>query len=585
MNQAFRIYTFGSDRHYQNFKKIIDDPNCEIVQINEKGKSFKISKSTEDLFNEFKNLYKNNIETRGFIIFGRATVKNGIENIAEAVELIKKEYLELQEIQVVGPSFRSAKIFADKLLTQKTLANNNIPTPITYELDSNSKQGSIEMIKNINFPVVLKALNLSGGCGMRFVKESSTLQKNITELKQKGISDLLITEFIKGIEITYTVLRLGDTFLRLPDSYKRETDEQLIHPDAKVKLSGFYDGYDQHYCYVEALMKKYDIYGLFTLQGILFKNLVSNKYEIYFLEAATRVTGSTPIMTAALKGFDLYKTISDWIINKKIYFSYERSYAIQYSSYQHKGISSVEKLLKLDCILEAKYENLAKMPYTDDKRDRIKISFKANPQKNLSEKLEVIGDILDNPPYPKEVSNVLCYFQEKNLKRKDLKCLEGTWNENISWEFYLSDYLPKRELCSAVFALLKYDNKIVLTRTHRGWEMPGGHIENNETVEEALKRELTEEAGASLGKFKFIGYRKIIAKKPINDSKRKVHYPFPISYIPHYIAIADTELVDPTGDPDEVLEVRKFSLNALKKLNIEVGPVISICVEKLSEIS
>lgn len=414
MNQAFRIYTFGSDRHYRNFKKRIDNPNCEIIQINEESKSFKVSKSAKELLDEFKNLYKSNIQTKGFIIFGRATVKNGIENIAEAVELIKKEYLELQQTQVVGPSSKSAKIFVDKFLTQKVLVNNNIPTPKTYRLDFDNEQEFIKIIENINFPVVLKALNLSGGRGMRFVENSSILQKNITELKQKGIGNLLITEFIKGIEVTYTVLRLGDSFLRLPVSYKSETDEQLIHPDAKVKLSGFYNGDAQHYHYVEKIMRKYDIYGLFTLQGILFKNLVSSQYKIYFLEAATRITGSTPIMAAALKGFDLYKTIADWIIHKDIRFGYEKSFAIQYSSYQHRGISFVKKLSKLNWVVEAKYENLAEMPHANDKRDRIRISFGVNPQKNLEERLKTLSDVLKNSSYYKDVSDILCRFQKKD---------------------------------------------------------------------------------------------------------------------------------------------------------------------------
>lgn len=584
MNYKFRIYTFGSDRHYQNFKKRITDSRFEVVRINEKSENQNRSKSDIEIFNEFESIYKENIETRGFIIFGRATVQDGIENIAKAVNLIKKKYPELKHVQVIGPSVDAAKIFSDKFLTQKVLAENVIPTPRTYMFNSNDTKDFEEIINNINFPIVLKALNLSGGRGMRFVKDKFALKKNISDLEKKGIYNLIMTEFIKGIEVTYTILRLDDTFLRLPVSYKKDTDEQLSHPDSKVKLAGFYDGYNQHYCHIEALMRKYNIYGLFSLQGIL-KNIKSNQFEVYFLEAAVRVTGSTPIMVAAFEGFDLYKTIADWIMNKKIDFSYERSYAIQYSSYLHKGLSSVKELLKLDWVFEAKYENLANLPYADDKRDRIKISFKVDPQKNLSERLRVVGDILENPLYQKEVSDVLYYFQGKNLERKDLKCLEGAWNENVSWEFYLSDYLPERELCSAVFALLKHENKVILTRTRRGWEMPGGHIENNETIEDALQREIMEEAGANICRFKFIGYRKIIAKKPANDSKRNVHYPFPVSYIPHYVAIADTDLVDPTGDPDEVLDVHKFSLNELKKLEIEVGPIISICVKKLSEIN
>lgn len=585
MNNIFRIYTFGSNRHYQNFEQRITDPHCIVIQINEKDTNHNKSKSEIEIFNEFKNLYEKDIETKGFIVFGRATVQNGIENITKAIELIREKYPELQHIQVLGPSINAAKIFIDKALTQKVLADNKIPTPKTNIINSDNNKDITKIIDTVNFPIVLKALSLSGGRGMRFVKDKFTFQKNVTALKQKGINDLIVTEFIEGIEVTYTILRLSDNFLRLPVSYKKETDEQLSHPDSKVKLAGFYDGYNQHYCYVEKIMKKYDIYGLFSLQGILRKNITSDKYEIYFLEAATRITGSTPIMIAAFRDFDLYKTIADWIINKKIQFSHEKSYAIQYSSYLHRGVSSVKELLKLDWVIEAKYENLAELSYADDKRDRIRISFSINLQKHLSERPRIINNILGNSLYSEEISNVLHRFQEKKLKKNDQKYLEGTWNKNVSWEFYLSDYLPERKLCSAVFALLKYKGGIVLTKTHRGWEMPGGHIENNEGIEEALQRELLEETGAYSNRFKLIGYRKIIAKKPESHNTKMIHYPFPISYIPYYIAVTDIDLVKPTGDVNEVIEARKFSLDELQKLDIQVKPIIDVCLKRLNEIN
>ena len=162
-----------------------------------------------------------------------------------------------------------------------------------------------------------------------------------------------------------------------------------------------------------------------------------------------------------------------------------------------------------------------------------------------------------------------------------MKCLEGNWGDNIFWEFHLSSFFPKRNLCSAVFALVKYKDGIVLTKTYRGWEMPGGHIEKGETVEEALKRELLEEVGAYISKSKFIGYRKITAKKPIPvDEKRKLSYPFPISYIPCYIVYSD-KLIKPTGDKEEVLGAKVFSLEELKNFDIETLPVINICLKKI----
>lgn len=64
-----------------------------------------------------------------------------------------------------------------------------------------------------------------------------------------------------------------------------------------------------------------------------------------------------------------------------------------------------------------------------------------------------------------------------------------------------------RPLTLGVRALLISDGKVVLVRhTYQdGWYLPGGRVERHETLEEALRRELAEEIGASIDDPKLFG--------------------------------------------------------------------------------
>jgi 8-oxo-dGTP diphosphatase len=64
-------------------------------------------------------------------------------------------------------------------------------------------------------------------------------------------------------------------------------------------------------------------------------------------------------------------------------------------------------------------------------------------------------------------------------------------------KFYDTSYTPEINLTYSVIAA-KYGNKWLYVRHHnrKTWEIPGGHIEKDETADEAARRELMEETGA-----------------------------------------------------------------------------------------
>lgn len=107
--------------------------------------------------------------------------------------------------------------------------------------------------------------------------------------------------------------------------------------------------------------------------------------------------------------------------------------------------------------------------------------------------------------------------------------------DNTTMQHFVTEYWP--ETCSraeffpattlpdfpptAVKVYVFQDDELLLTHiVTRGWDLPGGHIEQNETPEQAVMRELHEETGARIKSLKLIGYLKITNEK-INERNKK----------------------------------------------------------------
>ena len=132
--------------------------------------------------------------------------------------------------------------------------------------------------------------------------------------------------------------------------------------------------------------------------------------------------------------------------------------------------------------------------------------------------------------------------------------------ENVEWlplknhvEFYRDTQIPKRDLITSVFVFAFLGDQILFTKHRdRGWDIPGGHIERNETPEDALKREVYEETCAKLKNIRAFGYFKIVLSE---FNPAILNYPFPESYLLLYIGHVDS--LDPFVAEYET-QARKF---------------------------
>lgn len=135
--------------------------------------------------------------------------------------------------------------------------------------------------------------------------------------------------------------------------------------------------------------------------------------------------------------------------------------------------------------------------------------------------------------------------------------LKGTWSQGTTWEFVLAPKIPKNLPITATAGLPYVSDNFVLTRTKRGWEIPGGHVEDNETIIECLYREILEEAGMIVHSHKMVGYLHVHNVVPRFSKSTGRQYP-EHSYIPHYIVFSNEPLQEPSGD--DCFEARPFSL-------------------------
>lgn len=74
----------------------------------------------------------------------------------------------------------------------------------------------------------------------------------------------------------------------------------------------------------------------------------------------------------------------------------------------------------------------------------------------------------------------------------------GTQNKNT--------YIPPKHIVSAATIVLNEQGEILLIRgPRRGWEMPGGQVEEGESLREAAVRETREETGIDIEVLTFCG--------------------------------------------------------------------------------
>ncbi len=125
-----------------------------------------------------------------------------------------------------------------------------------------------------------------------------------------------------------------------------------------------------------------------------------------------------------------------------------------------------------------------------------------------------------------------------------------------------------RDFCASAIIINPNNKKILLVKHKKfnKWVQPGGHIEHNETPEEAAEREVYEETGL---KVKLIGERfprESDFIRPLGIQKNCSNNHLHVDIV--YVAVPNNDIIDAVYDKNESYGAKWFSRGELDHLDV-----------------
>ena len=135
--------------------------------------------------------------------------------------------------------------------------------------------------------------------------------------------------------------------------------------------------------------------------------------------------------------------------------------------------------------------------------------------------------------------------------------------------------------CTYGFIFDENNNLLISLEGDRGWDLPGGHIENGESINKAFHREIKEEGGVTCKDVKLFCIAEMLVKS--KDIPKDYKYPIPKSYMLYYVAKVDKILEFKPSEED--LDRKFFSLEELETTEISTlkNEVFQVLYKKAKE--
>jgi phosphoribosylamine--glycine ligase len=138
-----------------------------------------------------------------------------------------RENRELRKIPVIGPSKEGAMLEGSKRFAKEFMTRHNIPTAKFQNVTLGEYDRGVDYLRTMDPPFVLKSDGLAAGKGVLIcdsLKEAEELLKNMLEgMFGEASKNVIIEEYLAGIELSVFILTDGDSYLIFPEAkdYKR----------------------------------------------------------------------------------------------------------------------------------------------------------------------------------------------------------------------------------------------------------------------------------------------------------------------------------------------------------------------------